>query len=367
MPPLKKTNHSTSTDQPKQAPVRPRPTSASKNSTPRSKSGGTRKLAAGGTEVRLQKVLAAAGLGSRRSCEELISEGRVEVDRQVVKKLGTKVNPDEQEIKVDGQHIARPTLRYYMLNKPAGVLCTNNDPAGRLRVLDLIGDTNHLFTIGRLDRSSEGLLIITNDGELANRIAHPSYEVSKVYLVRVAGDMRREDLAGIREGVYLSDGKAHVESIRIKSHQKKTTELEMVLSEGKNREIRRVLARVRHKVLMLKRIAIGPIRLADLPEGAYRELTYREVSALKKLTKSKSRSSSGVKKKRTARVRKDSASSSRSDASRNSQPRTQSKGNRQPTATGRGRPTASTGRGKSSKSSQSSKSSKSGAGRGRRR
>jgi 23S rRNA pseudouridine2605 synthase len=273
------------------------------------------------------------------------------VDRQVIKKLGTKVNPDEQEIKVDGQQIARPTLRYYILNKPAGVLCTNNDPAGRVRVLDLIGDANHLFTIGRLDRSSEGLIIITNDGELANRIAHPSYEVSKVYLVRVAGDMRRADLAEIREGVYLSDGKAHVESIRIKSHRKKTTDLEMVLSEGKNREIRRVLARVRHKVLMLKRVAIGPIRLADLPEGAYRELTYREVSALKKLTKTKSRSSAGVKKKRTTRVRKGSSSTPKTE-SRTSKPRTSSNGNRQRASTGRGR---------------GGKSSKSAAGRGRRR
>jgi 23S rRNA pseudouridine2605 synthase len=351
MPHEKKKNRSTSKREPKQASVRPRPTSARKSSRSRSAAGQTRKLAAGGSEVRLQKVLAAAGLGSRRSCEELISEGRVEVDRQVIKKLGTKVNPDEQEIKVDGQQIARPTLRYYILNKPAGVLCTNNDPAGRVRVLDLIGDANHLFTIGRLDRSSEGLILITNDGELANRIAHPSYEVSKVYLVRVAGDMRRADLAEIREGVYLSDGKAHVESIRIKSHRKKTTDLEMVLSEGKNREIRRVLARVRHKVLMLKRVAIGPIRLADLPEGAYRELTYREVSALKKLTKTKSRSSAGVKKKRTARVRKESSSTPRT-VTHNSKPRTSSNGNRQRTSAGRGR---------------GGKSSKSAAGRGRRR
>ncbi len=350
MAPAKNTNRSTSKRQPKQATVRPRPTSAGKNST-RSSSGDTRKLAAGGSEVRLQKVLAAAGLGSRRSCEELISEGRVEVDRQVVKKLGTKGNPDEQEIKVDGQQIARPTMRYYILNKPAGVLCTNNDPAGRIRVLDLIGDANHLFTIGRLDRSSEGLIIITNDGELANRIAHPSYEVSKVYLVRVAGDMRRADLAEIREGVYLSDGKAHVESIRIKTHRKNTTDLEMVLCEGKNREIRRVLARVRHKVLMLKRVAIGPIRLADLPEGAYRELTYREVSALKKLTKTKSRSSAGVKKKRTARVRKGSSATPET-VSRNSKARTSNNGNRQRTSPGRG---------------SKDKSSQSATGRGRRR
>ena len=156
-------------------------------------------------------------------------------------------------------------------------------------MLDLIGDANHLFTIGRLDRSSQGLIIVTNDGELANKIAHPSYQVNKIYTVRVAGNIQREQLAEIRQGVYLSDGKANVESIRVKKRHKQTTELEMILAEGKNREIRRVLARVGHKVLQLKRIAIGPVRLGELPEGAYRELTIAEVKALKRLTAEKTK------------------------------------------------------------------------------
>ncbi len=239
--------------------------------------------------MRLQKVLAAAGYGSRRHCEELITAGRVQIDRQVVTQLGTKVDPENQEVRVDGDVIERPTLRYYVLNKPPGVLSTNSDPDGRVRVLDLIGDANHLFTIGRLDRSSQGLIIVTNDGELANKIAHPSYQVNKIYTVRVAGNIQREQLAEIRQGVYLSDGKANVESIRVKKRHKQTTELEMILAEGKNREIRRVLARVGHKVLQLKRIAIGPVRLGELPEGAYRELTIAEVKALKRLTAEKTK------------------------------------------------------------------------------
>lgn len=244
----------------------------------------TSSRAGDGESVRLQKVLAAAGYGSRRHCEELIKDGRVEVDRKLVTELGVKVNPESQEVRVDGDKIERPTLRYYVLNKPQGVLSTNSDPEGRIRVVDLIGDSSHLFTIGRLDRSSEGLIIVTNDGDMANKIAHPSYQVSKIYTVRVAGNIKAEKLAEVRQGVYLSDGKANVESIRVKKRHKQTTELEMVLAEGKNREIRRVLARVGHKVLQLKRIAIGPIRLGELPEGAYRELTIAEVKALKLLT-----------------------------------------------------------------------------------
>ena len=133
------------------------------------------------------------------------------------------------------------------------------------------------------------MIIVTNDGELANKIAHPSYQVNKIYTVRVAGNIQREQLAEIRQGVYLSDGKANVESIRVKKRHKQTTELEMILAEGKNREIRRVLARVGHKVLQLKRIAIGPVRLGELPEGAYRELTIAEVKALKRLTAEKTK------------------------------------------------------------------------------
>ncbi|MFZ1932433.1 MAG: pseudouridine synthase [Thermoguttaceae bacterium] len=231
---------------------------------------------------RLQKVLAAAGLGSRRQCEELITAGRVEVDRRPVTELGTRVDPAKQTIRVDGVvlHIAR--LEYLAVNKPSGVLCTNRDPAGRTRVVDLIDARNaRLFTIGRLDLHSEGLILVTNDGDLANRLTHPRYGVSKTYRVVVAGNPTHEVLNKLEQGVHLAEGFARAERMEIKSHHKESTTLEMVLREGKNREIRRLLARVGHKVLRLTRIAVGPVRLGLLPTGAVRRLTAEEVKALR--------------------------------------------------------------------------------------
>ena len=231
---------------------------------------------------RLQKVLAAAGLGSRRQCEELITTGRVEVDRHVVTELGTKVDPAAQTIRVDGVAITKPKLVYYAVNKPSGVLCTNNDPSGRPRVIDLMPRTDaRLFTIGRLDLYSEGLILVTNDGELANHLTHPRYGVSKTYRVVVAGLLERDMPAKLTKGVHLAEGVARVEHIEIRSRRKESTVLEMVLREGKNREIRRVLARVGHKVERLTRIAIGPVRLGQLPAGASRRLTHEEITALR--------------------------------------------------------------------------------------
>lgn len=230
---------------------------------------------------RLQKVLAAAGIGSRRDCEQLITEGRVEVDREIVSELGTRVNPDEQEVRVDGVPLRSPRKVCYALNKPVGVVCTNNDPSGRTRVVDLIQTHERLYTIGRLDRSSEGLILVTNDGDLANRLTHPRYGVEKRYRVRVAGHPTPELLRKLEAGVHLSDGFAQMGSARIKKRLRAATELEIVLNEGRNREIRRLLARFGHKVLQLKRIAIGFIRLGDIPSGAYRQLTAVEVKKLR--------------------------------------------------------------------------------------
>ncbi len=230
---------------------------------------------------RLQKVLAGAGLGSRRQCEELILAGRVEVDKEVVTKLGTKVSPFTQEIRVDGQVLKRPRHEYYALNKPDGVICTNRDPGGRQRVIDLIPNKDvRLFTVGRLDLHSEGLILLTNDGELANQLTHPRYGVEKVYRVMVAGIPEPEELKRIREGVYLAEGLVQPERIIVKSTYKKNAILEMTLREGRNREIRRVLARVGHKVLRLMRISIGPLRLGKLLPGESRRLTSAEVQAL---------------------------------------------------------------------------------------
>jgi 23S rRNA pseudouridine2605 synthase len=231
---------------------------------------------------RLQKVLAAAGVGSRRECEELIVEGRVEVDHKIVTELGTRVDYMRQEIRVDGERLHLAKRTYYMVNKPAGVLSTNRDPEGRPRVVDLVRADERLFTVGRLDRSSEGLILLTNDGELANRLAHPRYGVEKTYLAHVAGHPSPEKLGQLLKGVHLAEGVARVTRLRIKKRQKLSTELELVLKEGQNREIRRVLARIGHKVLRLKRIAMGSLRLGEMPSGAHRRLTLDEVQELQR-------------------------------------------------------------------------------------
>jgi 23S rRNA pseudouridine2605 synthase len=234
---------------------------------------------------RLQKVLAAAGLGSRRRCEELIQTGRVEVDRRVVTELGTRVDPRTQEIRFDGVPLPRVRRVYYALNKPDGVISTSRDPAGRPRAIDLFpGQDIRLFTVGRLDLHSEGLLLLTNDGELANRLTHPRYAVAKVYQVMVAGVPDREVLDQLRRGVLLAEAWVRVPRVKIKSRHKKSTVLEMVLEEGRNREIRRMLAKTGHKVLRLTRIAVGPVRLGNLPPGAYRPLSSAEIQALRKAT-----------------------------------------------------------------------------------
>jgi 23S rRNA pseudouridine2605 synthase len=229
---------------------------------------------------RLQKVLAEAGIASRRECETLIRDGRVEVDRRVVTKLGTRVDPLRHEIRVDGEPLARPKRLHFAVNKPAGVVCTSRDPAGRLRVVDLVASGQRLFTVGRLDRTSEGLIIVTNDGALANRLTHPRYGVEKTYQVRVAGHPTGQQLKKLRKGVHLAEGPVRVVSLQVKRHYKESTDLEIVLNEGRNREIRRILARIGHKVLKLKRTAVGTLRLGNLPVGASRRLTPGEVSRL---------------------------------------------------------------------------------------
>ncbi len=236
---------------------------------------------------RLQKILAAAGLGSRRQCEELVTAGRVEVDRKVVTELGTRVQPDAQEIRVDGETLSVGRRVYYAVNKPRGVVTTNRDQAGRPRVVDLVPDRGaRLFAIGRLDMYSEGLILVTNDGELANRLTHPRDGVAKVYLAQVAGRPTTEVLDKLRRGVHLAEGFARVDEIRIESQQKDSAWLEITLSEGMNREVRRLLARVGHKVLRLVRVQVGPIKLGKLPPGTARLLAAEEVNELKKVVAS---------------------------------------------------------------------------------
>ncbi len=231
---------------------------------------------------RLQKVLASAGFGSRRECEQLILDGRVQLDGQVVTELGTRVDMATQTLRVDGEQVKSPRRKVFALHKPPGIVCTARDPWARTRVIDLVDDPDRLFTVGRLDKESSGLILLTNDGQLADRLTHPRYGVSKVYRVTVAGKPDTRVLRQLREGVHLAEGKTRVEGLRLHRGGAQKSILEITLAEGKNREIRRILARVGHKVLQLKRITIGSLRLGDLPVGGYRPLKAGEIAALER-------------------------------------------------------------------------------------
>ena len=230
---------------------------------------------------RLQKILAAAGFGSRRQCEELIEQGRVDIDGKTVTALGTKVFPGRQEIRVDGEALPKMRPVYIALNKPKGFLCTNRDQQGRKRAIDIIPEQyGRLFPVGRLDQNSEGLLIMTNDGALAQRLTHPSYEVAKKYKVQVAGLVEPELIRDLKKGIHLAEAVVQADEVVLKSCHKQSSILEITLREGKNREIRRMLARVGHKVMQLQRIAVGPIRLGKMLPGEFRLLTKPEVEKL---------------------------------------------------------------------------------------
>ena len=233
---------------------------------------------------RLNKFLAHAGVGSRRHCEDLILRGRVSVDGQVVRTLGTRVDAATQHVAVDGTPLKSEDFVYWLVNKPRGYLCTNHDPSGRPLAIDLIPPhvSQRVYTVGRLDEDSEGLLLLTNDGDLANRLMHPRFGIDKTYVVQVAGKPEHADIDQLLKGVWLSDG--HVKARRVKrlKSQGESAWLEIVLCEGKNREIRRMLARLEHKVLRLKRIAIGPIQMGRLRPGKARPLRGEDLERLKR-------------------------------------------------------------------------------------
>lgn len=236
---------------------------------------------------RLNKYLAHAGVGSRRHCDDLIASGRVKIDGRRVIDLGIKVDPETQKISVDDQPVRAEQLVYWAVNKPPGYLCTNEDPDGRPRAVDLIPHVNQrVYTVGRLDEASEGLLLMTNDGELAYALMHPRFQIEKTYQVLVAGKPGPLDLQKLLDGVWLSDGRVRARQVRRMKPQGDGTWLRIVLSEGKNREIRRMLAKLGHKVLKLKRIAIGPILLDRLPKAKSRRLSRAEVESLQKLVTS---------------------------------------------------------------------------------
>lgn len=231
--------------------------------------------------IRLQKLLAAAGVGSRRVCENLISAGRVEVDGHVVTELGVRIRPD-QTVHVDGVKVQLDETRvYFAFNKPLNVVTTMNDELGRINIGDYVGDRHErLFHVGRLDADTEGLLILTNDGELAHRLQHPQYGVLKTYLAQIRGPVPRDIGKQLREGVQLEDGPASVDSFRVVDSQPGKALVEVILHEGRKHIVRRLLDAVGHPVLSLVRVQVGPISLGDTKPGKMRKLTKEEVGRL---------------------------------------------------------------------------------------
>ncbi|MBL9120160.1 MAG: rRNA pseudouridine synthase [Phycisphaerae bacterium] len=255
---------------------------------------------------RLQRVLADAGYGSRRACEELIESGDVRVNGELVNTLPAWVNPSEDRIVVSGKPLKQPERHVYiMLFKPRGVVSTNSDPEGRVRAIDLIKHPARprLFPVGRLDLDSSGLLFLTNDGDLANRLTHPRYEVHKGYEVTVGGSLTEAEVKKLEAGIFLHDregeGKrTHETQLRIVKRDRTRTMLYMELREGRNRQVRRMLLRVGHPVKKLRRVRMGPLELKGLAVGEWRELTAKEMALLRKAS---GRSEAAQTERRTAK------------------------------------------------------------------
>lgn len=232
--------------------------------------------------VRLQKLLAESGVASRRKCEELMLAGLVEVDGEVVTRLGTKVDPRTSVIRVDGRRLPPRTDRVYLaLNKPRGVVSTMADPEGRRCLADLLGERpERLFHVGRLDTDTEGLILLTNDGGFAQKVAHPSYELEKTYVAEVEGVVGSRTLKALRAGIDLDDGPVAADSIRLVSKAQGRSIVELVIHEGRNRIVRRMLEAVGHPVTRLTRTRVGPVPLTGLRSGELRDLTSEELGSL---------------------------------------------------------------------------------------
>ena len=258
---------------------------------------GDQDATASGPGVRLNKFLAQNGVASRRGADELITRGQVTLDGRVVTELGTRIEPGAVRVEVGGVVLKsqgdRP--RYYLLNKPKGVVCTNDPREARPRAIDLIADKakGRIYTVGRLDEDTEGLVILTNDGEFANRISHPRYGVKKTYWVDVRGRVTDEQVARMQQGVRLSEGWGGFERVEVHKRLAERSILRVTLSEGKNREVRRVLAALDLPVRTLRRISIGPLQDRRLKTGAWRTLTKAEVGGLLSAT-APQRDASGV-------------------------------------------------------------------------
>jgi pseudouridine synthase len=229
---------------------------------------------------RLQKILSRAGVASRRAAEQLMLDGRVTVNGAVVRELGTKADPAADDVRVDGRRVkVAATHRYLLLNKPRGYVTTRSDPQRRPTVIDLLeGVREYVYPVGRLDFDSEGLLLLTNDGDLAAALTHPSHQVPRVYEVRVLGEPDRHDLDRLERGVTIDGRRTQLAGVRAL----RPDLLEVTIREGRNRQVRKMCEAIGHPVTHLKRVAIGPIRDARLKPGAWRELTDEEVKKLKR-------------------------------------------------------------------------------------
>ncbi len=236
-------------------------------------------------EQRLQKVLAAAGVDSRRNCEELILEGAVRVNRKVVDTLPVFVDPEKDVITVNGRRIQAARKVYFLLNKPKGVICTNSDPEGRKRAIDLVRTDERVFCVGRLDADTTGLIIVTNDSELTNKLTHPRYGLSKKYVVKVKGEISGDAVEKLKKGVWLAEGKTGHAAIKVLKRNYKESLIEITLQQGLNRQIRRMLARVGVRVKSLKRAQIGRLTAKGLGVGQSRRLSEAEVRSLRRAAK----------------------------------------------------------------------------------
>lgn len=235
--------------------------------------------------MRLQKFMAKSGLGSRRACEEIIKQGRVEVNGKIINKMGMSVNPEKDRIKVDGELIQISTEKIYILmNKPTGVITTVKDPFNRPTVIDMLKSVKErVFPVGRLDKDTEGLLILTNDGSLTYKITHPKYEIQKTYVAHLSGRVNKDKLMILQNGVKLEDGITAPANIKVLLVKNDYTILQIKIHEGRNRQIRRMCKAIGHPLLYLKRTRIGNIDLQDLNVGEWRYMTKQEINYLKNL------------------------------------------------------------------------------------
>jgi len=233
---------------------------------------------------RLQKFLASAGVDSRRNCEEIILDGDVMVNRRVVDTLPAFVDPEVDLVTVNGRRVKLAEKVYFLLNKPKGVICTSSDPQGRKKAIDLIDTPERILCVGRLDIDTTGLLILTNDSELVNRLTHPRYELPKTYEVMLKERISGEAIEKLKKGTWFSEGKTGKSAVKVLKRSQKDSTIEITIRQGLNRQIRRMLAKVDCRVKSLRRTKVGNITLKGIPVGAYKELTKSQVAYLKSMT-----------------------------------------------------------------------------------